>query len=297
MMLDLIPVMLALVLALFMFVSLLACIKCKHALAIKMSDFLWTALHKLSRFIFKDIIKEARANDGKGPRIKSVSQGKEVPRIIILMIGAYTSALALFAAMTFWDVFLLDKTNVCDDGLDCFPRAKNRSFALRPIQNCSVYTEESTDEPVICYAFVFDIGTAAGITGGLITGANHILRGISAALLAAYNKAEEKDDAAAIVIKTTEGKKKKYWFPRLRVRTQVLIGQHFAVILLSLLFIVAVAAAIMLLQFFAKVDIHTVIYAASLLLTIVLALTIPWYKLPSAKQIQSYDELKEYPMQ
>ena len=280
-MLELIPVMLALVLALFMFVSLLACIKCKHALAIKISDFLWTALHKLSRFIFKDVIKEARTNDGKGPR--SVSQGKEVPRIIILMIGAYTSALALFAAMTFWDVFLLDKTNVCDDELDCFPRAKNRSFALRPIQNCSVYSEESTDEPVICYAFVFNIGTAAGVTGGLITGANHILRGISAALLAAYNKAEEKRKMENVV--------------GMQLKTKVLIGHHFAVILLSLLFIVATAAAIMLLQFFGKVDIHNVIYAASLLLTIVLALTIPWYKLPSAKQIQSYDELKEYPTQ
>lgn len=64
-------------------------------------------------------------------------------------------------------------------------------------------------------------------------------------------------------------------------------------VVISLLFIAATAAAIMLLQFVSTVDIHTVVYATSLLLTIVLALTIPWYKLPSAHVIEDYEELKQ----
>lgn len=276
-MLELIPVLLAFVLAIITLVSLLVCLKCEHALAIKMSNLFWTVLHKLSRLIFTDVIKEAHTDDSKGPR--SVSQGKEVPRIIIGMIGAYCFALGLFAAMTFWDVFLLNKTYVCSDEFDCFPKAKNRSLALRPIQNCSVFLEEGTNDPVICYAFALSIGTAAGVVGGLITAANSILRGISSALLSIYNKAEEK--------KKTERNVK------VHLKTKVLVAHHLGVVIISLLFIAATAAAIMLLQFVSTVDIHTVVYATSLLLTIVLALTIPWYKLPSAHVIEDYEELKQ----
>ena len=275
-MLELIPVMLVLVLAVLTFVSLLACMKCKHALAIKVSDFLWSALHKLSRFIFKDVIKEAPTNDGKGPR--SVYQGKEVPRIIILMIGAYAFALGLFTAITFWDVFLLRQTYACDDGLDCFPRAKN-PFTLRPIQNCSVYLESSTDQVVTCYAFVFHFGTAAGVAGGLITGANHILRGISATLLAGYNKVEEKrlkDIGFAVKLKRS-----------------IIFAQHFIVVLLSLVFIAALCGALIVLDYFNKLNSSSVVHAVSLLLTIVLAFTIPWYKLDSAKPVHDYERLED----
>ena len=275
-MLELIPVMLVLLLAVLTFVSLLACVKCKHVLAVKVSNFLWTALHKLSRLIFKDVIKEAPSDDDKRPR--SVYQGKEVPQIIILMIGAYSFALGLFTAITFWDVFLLRQTYACDDGLDCFPRSK-KPFSLLPIQNCSIYSEESTDEVVTCYAFVFQFGTAAGVAGGLITVANHILRGISYSILAGYDKAEEHRMRAEVSFAA-------------KLRRFVIFAQHFIVVLLVLVFIASLCGVLIVLDYFNKLNSSSVVHAVSLLLTIVLALTIPWYKLDSAKPIRDYERLE-----
>ena len=273
-MLELIPAMVVLVLASFTFVSLLVCMKCDHSLARKISDFLWTALHKLSRFIYKDLIEEAHSDDDKGPQ--SVIRGKKVPWIIIAMIGAYSFALGLFAAMTFWDVFLLRVTYACDDGLDCFPNATN-PFTLHPIQNCSTY--EDVNDAVTCYAFVFQFGTAAGVAAGLITGANHVLRGITSTLLAAYDKLEEKKKTDLI-----------HWT---KLRRGVIICQHFVAVLFSLLFVAASCAVIMILDYVNKLSISNVVNAVSLLLTIVLAVSIPWYKVASAGRKDSYEKLED----
>ena len=103
----------------------------------------------------------------------------------LIMCFIYTPLIFYYIFFTFWSVFLLDNSFICDPKLDCFPfHEKNvvwnghnyfhRPLQTSPIVNCSDYESgNKTNVTIICYTFVFNFPTALATAGGLlaITGA------------------------------------------------------------------------------------------------------------------------------
>ena len=67
--------------------------------------------------------------------------------------------------MAFWDAFLLKESFVCDPLADCYVNGGGND----PVDNCTEILMEGDNITVICYKFVFAIGTAIGVSGGIIT--------------------------------------------------------------------------------------------------------------------------------
>ena len=78
-------------------------------------------------------------------------------------VGIFTIALWISLLATFWLNFIIEVTEECRVGIDCFSTGKNSS---RIGHCCDV---DGVNEAIHCYEFQFDFINGAGTAGGLLT--------------------------------------------------------------------------------------------------------------------------------
>ena len=92
-------------------------------------------------------------------------RGKKVSHNLMVFVGLLAFSLYLYTVMAFWDAFLLKESFFCDTQADCFVDGGGSD----PVDNCAEILTEGDNITVTCYKYVFDIGTAIGVSGGIIT--------------------------------------------------------------------------------------------------------------------------------
>ena len=117
--------------------------------------------------------------------------GHEVHRLSLFYLGMISSTIWMFMGVSFWILFLVGTTNVCDDDLDCFAyNTSNGSYSLiqnDPIENCIDFVLEHKVE-ITCYRFVFDLAGATGAVGGVLVIATRFIQIQVNVLVWLYNK-------------------------------------------------------------------------------------------------------------
>ena len=114
---------------------------------------------KIASAVLGDLIKTRR--DGKyyiGHEDNTISPG------MFIVLFSYAVVLMIFAVVTFNELFVFGTSFVCTDYFLSFCFLENDTSAER-ISNCTTVDGED----VICYRFIFDFVTAAGVTGGIFT--------------------------------------------------------------------------------------------------------------------------------
>lgn len=182
-----------------------------------------------------------------------------VPDWILALLGLFMISFGILAMLIFWDIFLIRESSSCDNNIDCFARFKNTSeenstFKTVPISDCSEY--EVTDNITIsCFEFVYELGDAIGTIGGLITGVQLVMKMISIAVIYIYNS------------KCASNKCCKY----------CLLAVHALIVAVTF---AGALTAIQVLVGFLNLTIGGWIKALLYVLTICLALVIPWGMFP-----------------
>ena len=113
--------------------------------------------------------------------------GHEVHRLSLFYLGMISSAIWMFMGVSFWILFLVGTTSVCDDDLDCFAyNTSNGSYSL--IQNDCIDFDLEHKVEIICYRFVFDLAGATGAVGGVLVIATRFIQIQVNVLVWLYNK-------------------------------------------------------------------------------------------------------------
>ena len=135
--------------------------------------------------------KQVEVND----EILYMSQGKLLDYEFNIF-GIYVIISLIFAALVFWDIFLLEESYSCDDGLDCFVTNTTNNkilevFRSEPVTDCKLH--KNADENTIkCFIFVYRFGPGIAAFGGLITMSKIIMNIIAAVFLTIYGFVERK---------------------------------------------------------------------------------------------------------
>ena len=138
--------------------------------------------------IYDFMLKKQTGSDGKKSyRILSY----KVPNGYIYLL--FFTIINLFAVglITFWDEYLLDKSHICstDPQFACFPVFPNMDTPQLDCSNTS-YLKNNKIDSVVCFNFVFRLGSATGSALGTISTIVLIICPIQLILLKVSNGSE-----------------------------------------------------------------------------------------------------------
>ena len=216
--LDLVPVFFVFLVIIIFFLILagmIVCLFCNHPNTAKsLGKLIVSSLIKLTMAVFgphgggnvlnheKNQTKKDKKDeyDAKNLPIFYINNEK-VHWIYRLMFGAYVIGFILFSATVFWDVFLLEESNNCDDTtIDCFAQVADNDSSFSPVKDCSVYEDYGSNVTFICYTFVYSFGPALAAMGGLLTMIKIVMKIISVVFLSLYGYACSKKKLCLLIL-------------------------------------------------------------------------------------------------
>ena len=111
---------------------------------------------------------------------------KPVRRLHITLLGSLALFLFMYTGFAFWDVFLLTESTDCDSRADCFVDGGGYD----PVDNCTDILLANETTTVTCYKFSLAVGTAIGVSGGIITALGLTMSVVSGFWIFCYNLLE-----------------------------------------------------------------------------------------------------------
>ena len=106
--------------------------------------------------------------DRAGKKVYTILNYQVPERYKVLMLAVVLTLMGV-AWVVFWDRFLFEKSHICstDPDLACFPANPNMST---PRLDCSdtSYLEDNNITSIICYRFVYILGTSIGTALGIV---------------------------------------------------------------------------------------------------------------------------------
>lgn len=214
-------------------------------------------------------------------------QNRIVNPSIIRLLVLYVFNISALALAVAWDILLLEKTHICETGLDCFTDENGQ-----PIQNCSaLYETASSDHSdaisnisnttnsyiitvnsipsITCFRFASNYATAAASIGGLFAFGRGMMSILAFANIWIY-------DAIAARCR-----------PRCAVLNMVILQLGLTLFVTALLIVVVLVEEVQSKTFR---SLRPTIQFISLVVTVLVALLVPWYSLPENVKNQKYDK-------
>ena len=188
--------------------------------------------------------------------------GKKVPYPLIAYVGILALILYLYIGLAFWDVFFLKESSDCDTEADCFVDGGGND----PVDNCTGIILEGDHITVTCYKYVFDIGTAIGVSGGTITALRLTFSAVAGFWLFWYDFIKKKGAFKICVL------------------LQYIIALFAPVIFV----LVTLVIPNKYLQSF-QLQKHVVIQICCLSITLLMSLAFPWWRFSQDSDSQKFD--------
>ena len=141
---------------------------CKHPKATGFRQWVTrTVIEPTVEAVFGNFLKKHLDKDGQSIYIIFNCYA---PQDYSIVLFSYVGQLIGIAFMQFWDDFLFEVSHICstDPDLACFRSNPNMTTPCLDCSNTS-YLEDNNITSVICYRYVFRIGTATGSALGTVT--------------------------------------------------------------------------------------------------------------------------------
>ena len=132
------------------------------------AEWCHTVLQKMGEHWLHFVLRHEFKREGD----EYILKGCKLSKWYVHWVSFMPVSVALFALITFWDIFLVQESQDCLPDVDCFfddytNSSSSSQLTTMPL-NCSEVTTNDEDN-IICYKFALNISIAVAAAGGVLT--------------------------------------------------------------------------------------------------------------------------------